>query len=257
MIASPRLRRLRLLPLVALCAVCAASVAGASDPPASRCHERPGKIGYLGTSSVYEVEGERGRLRLTSIEPGSPAARAGLEAGDVVVAIDGRALRFGDRFEFAHAARARRPGDLLRYTVQRGEEQRTLRAKLAEPPLGWEQEYVRDLARQETALRAEGDARLQRLSARGPIEISFHRDRWCLLRSEADGRPASLPLTLAAALRVVPLLERLRPGDTLKLEVHASGNALRVEPASLPAYLTRRDVVKAIQDTVRRDHEDD
>lgn len=244
----------RSAPLLLLVVIGGLPVATASEAP-SPCRERPGSIGYLGTSSVYELEQGRGRIRLTEVRPASPADSAGLRAGDVVVAIDDQPLRYADRFEFAHAAAARRPGDVVRHTVMRGDEQRTIRVVLSQPPPGWEDAYRRDLHHQEMERRAEGRERLERLSANGPAQLTFLRDRDCLFRAEAKGRPLQSPLALAAGLRVVPVLRRLHAGDSLTFEVHVSGSAIRVEPSHLPSYVTKRDVVQAIEETVQRDHD--
>lgn len=243
----PRLVHTSLLLVAILCAGGLAS-AEKAGPPA--CDERTGSIGYLGTSSVYEATDGNGAFRLTKVTPGAPAARAGLKPGDVVVAIDGHPLP-ADRFEFAFAARYRRPGDVIRHTVRRGDETLSLDVTLAEPPDGWEEGYLRSLQHQETERRGEGRERLGRLN--GPSEVTFRRDLRCRFVAEHDGRPMPNPLTLAAGLRIVPLLERLHPGDSVSLEVHVSGNSLRLDVADFPSYLTKRDLNAAVQETVQRD----
>lgn len=237
-----------------LIATCWLSLPSAAAPGAPRC-EAPGKIGYLGLSTVFELESGQGRMRVTRVTPGSPADRAGFVAGDLVVAIDGRRLPYADRLELAFTARSRRPGEAHRYTVRRDDRTLNLQTELAEPTETWEAELQRGLQHQEMERRSEGLRRLERLSAQGPVDITFRRDRDCLVHAEVDGRPASLPLTLAAGLRVVPLLARLRTDDSLTLEAHVVGNTIRVEPVSLPTYLGKRDVTRAIQESVQRDQE--
>lgn len=46
---------------------------------------------YLGVTVADPTDGSRGAL-ITAVEAGSPAARAGLEPGDLVVAVDGRSV---------------------------------------------------------------------------------------------------------------------------------------------------------------------
>jgi putative serine protease PepD len=52
------------------------------------------------------------------LTPGGPADSAGLQPGDVVTAVDGKAV--GDSSELIVAIRARQPGDVVSLTVQRG-----------------------------------------------------------------------------------------------------------------------------------------
>ena len=58
--------------------------------------------------------------RLASVEPGGPAAEAGLQAGDVIVAVNGQAV--ADATEFIVALRSNAPGDTVTLTLQDGEE---------------------------------------------------------------------------------------------------------------------------------------
>ena len=65
-----------------------------------------------------------------SVEPGSPAAEAGFEPGDVLVALDGTAL---DRERsLAEVLFAFEPGDTVEATVQRGDEELTIEVTLGE-----------------------------------------------------------------------------------------------------------------------------
>ena len=52
------------------------------------------------------------------LTPDGPADRAGLQPGDVVTAVDGKAVN--DSSELIVAIRARQPGDTITLTVQRG-----------------------------------------------------------------------------------------------------------------------------------------
>lgn len=227
----------------------------AAEAPAPRCQERPGQVGYLGFSSRYEVEDGAGEVRVLSVTPGSPADRAGFAAGDSIVAIEGRPFLDADKLEHGLAARARRPGDVHRYTVRREDRVSIIEVVLEEPPEGWRETFFSYLQHQEMEVREEGHRRLDRLSARGPVELTFRRGRDCRFLGVVEGKPASLPLTLAAALRVIPVLERLRAGDSLTLRVQVSGNVVRADPVDLPSYLEPRDVLKAIQETAQRDRD--
>jgi S1-C subfamily serine protease len=62
--------------------------------------------------------GERGALVLVAVEPGSPAARAGLLQGDVLLALDGRATATGE--DLHRGLAAWRAGAGARLTLLRG-----------------------------------------------------------------------------------------------------------------------------------------
>ena len=70
---------------------------------------------------------ERDGLLVRAVEPGSPAERAGLERGDLLVAAGGRELRgFDELFEALDAA-----GESLALTVVRGTEERVVDARFS------------------------------------------------------------------------------------------------------------------------------
>lgn len=82
---------------------------------------RPVEFGYLGIEGGNAVTGDAGAL-VASVVPGSPAADAGLEVGDLIVAIDGEDVTgFGD---LGVMVRRHDPGEDLTLTVDRdGDEQ--------------------------------------------------------------------------------------------------------------------------------------
>ncbi|MBN2492115.1 MAG: M20/M25/M40 family metallo-hydrolase [Planctomycetes bacterium] len=69
-------------------------------------------------------------VRIADVIDGTPAARAGLRAGDLILAIDGRELR--SLRDYAAALRARSPGDEIALRVRRGEEELALKATLVQ-----------------------------------------------------------------------------------------------------------------------------
>lgn len=79
----------------------------------------------------FDLPVEQGVL-VTDVEPGSPAAAAGIERGDVIVALDGRTIDRGNpltEFLFTYA-----PNDTVRATIQRGAERVELNVTLGERP---------------------------------------------------------------------------------------------------------------------------
>jgi len=97
-------------------------------PPA---HGDPGSVGPVGSSSAgggYGPyfgsipdfgEGTKG-VKFADVRDGSPAAKAGFKAGDVMVEFDGKPIQ--NLYDFTYALRAKKPGDQVRVKVLRGSE---------------------------------------------------------------------------------------------------------------------------------------
>jgi putative serine protease PepD len=85
---------------------------------------------YLGIRTEPSMQGQG----VMSVEAGGPAADAGLEAGDVITAIDGQEIGtdhpFINELVFGH-----KPGDKVTLTVDRNGEQLDLSVTLGERPL--------------------------------------------------------------------------------------------------------------------------
>ena len=62
------------------------------------------------------------------VSPGSGADAAGLQEGDVIVAVDGETLHGDDRP--GDLIRQHEPGDMIEVTIERGGEQQTINAEL-------------------------------------------------------------------------------------------------------------------------------
>jgi putative serine protease PepD len=89
----------------------------------------------IGASLDGAYDGEGARIASSAstngtapIVPGGPAERAGLKPGDVVVAIDGKAV--ADSSELIVAIRSRSPGDTISLTVRRDGDERTVKVTL-------------------------------------------------------------------------------------------------------------------------------
>ncbi len=61
-------------------------------------------------------EGVKG-VRFADVRDGTPAAKAGLKAGDILVEFDGKAI--GNLYDFTYALRAKKPGDEVKVKVLR------------------------------------------------------------------------------------------------------------------------------------------
>jgi putative serine protease PepD len=86
--------------------------------------ERP----YLGVSSAPHPAG----ARIRTVNPGSPAERAGLRPGDVITRVDGRAVR--DPEDVSRAISSKEPGDLIGVTVLRAGRERSEKVELGTRP---------------------------------------------------------------------------------------------------------------------------
>jgi putative serine protease PepD len=91
------------------------------------------QIGYLGVS-MGDATGNQSGAVVQEVTPDSPAARAGLQAGDVVVSIDGQAVQA--RSELVAAIRGHKPGDKVTLVVVRGGNETTVTAALTQRPAG-------------------------------------------------------------------------------------------------------------------------
>jgi putative serine protease PepD len=82
---------------------------------------------FLGVQ-VSEQTGSPSGTRIASVVSGSAAAKAGLEAGDVIVSVDGRRVASPDQLQAAIAAR--KPGERVTLSVSRSGNTRTLHVTL-------------------------------------------------------------------------------------------------------------------------------
>lgn len=87
--------------------------------------------GYLGVGLDERTDGGRGAL-IAEVSDGSPAATAGIEAGDVVVETDGTPV--DGQAAFIAAIRDKSPGDSIDIVVLRGGTRVTLTATLTQRP---------------------------------------------------------------------------------------------------------------------------
>ncbi|HJU64746.1 MAG TPA: PDZ domain-containing protein [Gemmatimonadaceae bacterium] len=109
-----------------------------SEERASREAQEPrGWLGVTFSSSLSVQRGDKGETlwifegypTIESVEPGSPADRAGVSSGDRLVAIDGRDVRRGIAFD-----RLLRPGKRLPLRVERAGERKEVTVLVAPRP---------------------------------------------------------------------------------------------------------------------------
>ena len=111
-----------------------------TDECIKKLHQKYQQAGWLG---IEKEKGDDGSVRISAVTPGSPAAAAGFEVGDVLVAINGVAL--GD-LKSAKATEEQKkqqekkmklamvPGSQVTYTVARRGTKLDLVATLEKPP---------------------------------------------------------------------------------------------------------------------------
>jgi serine protease Do/serine protease DegQ len=156
---------------------------------------------------------------LTEVQPGSPAAAAGLRKGDVITALNGRPVRG------AAELRARLgvvpAGETVELRVQRGKEIRTVKARIAEIETG----------------RASGAQMLPELAGAALAEVARRgltgTDRAVLVTAVQGGSPAFHHGLRAGDLIVSVNQRRITSVEALTQALRASGsvslNVLRGE----------------------------
>jgi putative serine protease PepD len=105
----------------------------AARSAAAIVQHKPLQTGFLGVSTGDPTSGRGGAL-VQDVTPNSPAAKAGLQAGDLVVALDGQAVTSQD--DLISRIRDHKPGDRVTLKVVRDGKEQTVTATLADRPAG-------------------------------------------------------------------------------------------------------------------------
>jgi aminopeptidase YwaD len=95
-------------------------------PPPAACGGGQGYGPYFGL--IPEFGQPDDGVRLGGVRPGSPAEKAGLQAGDLIVRFDGKPVK--NLEDFAFILRGRRAGDEVEVVFRRGSDMRSTRAIL-------------------------------------------------------------------------------------------------------------------------------
>jgi len=94
--------------------------------------------GWLGvviqeiTPEIAETIGVKEGILISQVAPGSPAEKAGLKVGDIIVAIDGEKVREVRELQFRIMKTP--PGTEITLTILRGGKEQTIKAKVGEMP---------------------------------------------------------------------------------------------------------------------------
>ena len=104
---------------------------------------------WIGVRGRTITSGDRGALerprgfRVRSVFPGSPAARAGIRAGDLIFSLDGSPIESEDAFETALAGRG--PGRPMKLVLRNSTGERTVTVQGAAPPANLGVEILKDV----------------------------------------------------------------------------------------------------------------
>ena len=126
------------VPVVAALAIVASLPASACDQnknsaTAAGAHSCAGMSRSMAWSGAWLQRSPSGGLTVVAVAKDSPAARSGLQKGDVVLAVNGRDLSAGVGHSCASGA-ACAVGSSFAYTVQRGHSTKTVKVKLEKMP---------------------------------------------------------------------------------------------------------------------------
>lgn len=93
-----------------------------------------GSVGGYGPyfGSVPDFGDSDGGVKFAEVRENSPAAKAGLKAGDLMVSFDGKPMR--TLYDFTYALRAKKPGDEVVVKVVRGDQPLTVTVTLTTRP---------------------------------------------------------------------------------------------------------------------------
>jgi serine protease Do len=114
---------------------------GSGDQPAAigvvgaATREPPGEGGASSPLLGITLDPEFAGAKVDSVAPGSPAQRAGIKAGDQILAIDGGAVK--DDKEVMAIVQKHKPGDEIVLKIVRDEKEQELKAKLVARPTGF------------------------------------------------------------------------------------------------------------------------
>jgi serine protease Do len=108
-------------------------------------HVKPVWVGLHGRTIVAsrEEEGRPKGFRVRSVDPGSPAEKAGIKPGDQIVSVDATAIDSPEAFETALSTRG--PGRPMKIVLKNGAAERTVTVSGQDPPADYGLRVLRDL----------------------------------------------------------------------------------------------------------------
>ena len=107
-------------------------------------HVKPVWVGLHGrTVASREEEGHAKGFRVRSVDPGSPAEKAGIKPGDQILSVDATAIDSPEAFETALSTRG--PGRPMKLVLKNGAAERTVTVSGQDPPADYGMRVLRDL----------------------------------------------------------------------------------------------------------------
>ncbi|MBI3824217.1 MAG: M6 family metalloprotease domain-containing protein [Planctomycetes bacterium] len=165
--------------------------------------------GYLGVA----VNLDAGNLVVSDVEENSPAAKAGVLAGDVLVKVDGKAVKSAEMFRSLLQTKA--AGESIKLTVQRQKDTKDLSAKMIATSRVIQAGQKRAIMGVTVDEDETAGAKLKVVTAGMPADKAGLKVGDVVLKM--DGR------TLNEATRLTNVLADHKPGDTLTLLVKPQG----------------------------------
>ncbi len=127
-------------------------------------HVKPVWVGLHGrTVASREQEGRGKGFRIRSVDPGSPAERAGIRPGDQIVAVDSTPIDSEESFETALSTHG--PGRPMKIVLKGGSGERTVNLSGQDPPADYGVRILRGLGM--SVRPARGGLRISIVDARG------------------------------------------------------------------------------------------
>ena len=127
--------KISLVLLALLLALSSAALAGGEKCAKDAAHkEKAAKMSAHGWLGIKTDKDADGAWRVSSVAAGSPAAKAGFRAGDVLVAYNGIALNEANMDAVKKAKADCAVGKTVAYTIRRDGAEKTLSATLAPVP---------------------------------------------------------------------------------------------------------------------------
>ncbi len=127
-------------------------------------HVKPVWVGLHGRTVASREEDGRGKgFRIRSVDPGSPAERAGIRPGDQIVAVDSTPVDSEEAFETTLSTRG--PGRPMKIVLKSGSGERTVTLSGQDPPADYGVRILRGLGM--SVRPARGGLRISIVDARG------------------------------------------------------------------------------------------
>lgn len=199
------------------------TVDNAITAKSGRANERTSGPGFLG------IHLGNGKATIAEVAADSPAAKAGIKTGDLVLEFDGAAVK--DEFDLRDKLSAKSPGDSVKLRVERDKKPIDLTATIEPPSRPMAAGRQRAVLGVQVAPVTGGEgARIEQVSADSPADRAKIKVGEILLKIDDIVIPGPEKLTELLATR--------RPDDTVTLTVKLDEKTIEKRTARLAAEST-------------------